>query len=150
MPLQSTVAALNFAHKRYRALDTIRSFYSVPVSKGTLSRIMRNEPVSLKAENKVRIALGMLPRTYEIEACPSCGTDHNLAHIPDCHGSPVAAVVTLAPDEEVRKIKAPTRKQKRKAYLRPCLSLEPRERLQQLWDLVEQTENIILGTGEEL
>lgn len=53
--------------------------------------------------------------TVRVPACPSCGGAHVLA---DCHGTPVAAVVALAPGESVRR---PGKARKHKRYHRPCM-----------------------------
>lgn len=45
---------------------------------------------------------GEIHAIIEVQVCPSCGGDHGLTGIPDCHGRPVVAVVTLAPGEVVR------------------------------------------------
>ena len=57
--LASTVKALTEAHKRCQTLDGVIEEYSVSVSKGTLSRMLRSESVSYAAERAVRTALAV-------------------------------------------------------------------------------------------
>jgi hypothetical protein len=76
----------------------------------TLSDVARGKPsaVTPEGENLIRAALGLpiLP-LLTIAACPTCGGDHNLRGIPDCHGAPVAAVVTLALGQRVAAARKP-------------------------------------------
>lgn len=58
--LPSTVAAVKKAHKRLKTLGAVIDAYDVPVSKGTLSRILRGaEGVSVNSDVAVRRALGV-------------------------------------------------------------------------------------------
>jgi hypothetical protein len=90
-----TPEILRKALVEHPTLDGIVSAYGLPVSKGTLSRILRGIPVSLWAENVVRVALGEAPLLVEIPACPDCGAVHHAR----CHGkaAPVAVVVSGQP-----------------------------------------------------
>jgi len=97
VPVPSTKDALLEAHKRLRTLDAVISHCEVGVSKGTLSRILRGESISYRAENEVRRGLNLPPRTVEVDSCPDCGG----VHPGRCHNKPVASVVILAPDERV-------------------------------------------------
>jgi len=77
----------------------------------TLSDVARGKPsaVTPEGENLIRLALG-LPAISSIELapCPTCGGDHNMRGIPDCHGRAVAAVVALAPGQRVAAVRKPT------------------------------------------
>ena len=102
-----------------------------------LSNVLCHRPgkVSLATENDLRQRLGLHPiGAVVINRCPSCGGAHVLA---DCHGAPVAAVVGLAPGET---IKRPGKSRTRRTYYRPCLALDPAERIPQLRALLAEAE----------
>jgi hypothetical protein len=67
--------------------------------------------------------------------CPDCGA----VHTGRCHGKEIAAIVVLAPGERIAPATKPKR-QARKRYLRPCLSLDPRVRMIQLAKLMDEAE----------
>ena len=56
-------------------------------------------------------------RPIEYVSTPACPI-HGVPHIADCHGAEVAAVVTLAPGETVKR---PGKTRTRKHYHRPCM-----------------------------
>jgi predicted RNA-binding Zn-ribbon protein involved in translation (DUF1610 family) len=102
---QSTVQRLKAVKCYYESLDEMTARLRFTVSKGTLSRVLREQSVSEFAENDIRVKLGLEPmRTHVVEACPDCGAPH----VGRCHGKPVAAVVVLSAGERV--VKAGTRK----------------------------------------
>jgi len=74
----------------------------------TLSDVIRRKPgaLTMTSEDDLRQRLGLPTLSpHIVSACPSCGGAHTVA---DCHGQPVAAVVTLGPTEYVtRKRPAP-------------------------------------------
>lgn len=74
------------------------------------------------------------PLTFTL-ACPTCGNMHVVG---DCLGK-VGQPVLLAEGEQVVKRGGSPRK-RRTAYLRPCLSLDPRTRIAQLNTLLEEAE----------
>jgi len=75
----------------------------------TLSDVIRRKPgaLTMSSEDDLRKRLGLPTLSpHIVPACPSCGGAHVAA---DCHGQPVAAVVTLSPTERVTcKRPAPT------------------------------------------
>lgn len=81
---------------------------------------------------------GEIHAIIEVQVCPSCGGDHGLTGIPDCHNNPVAAVVTLAPGEVVTQQRKPGKARERKAYYRPCLPLDKAERRVKLLEMLEE------------
>lgn len=80
---------------------------------------------------------GEIHAIIEVQVCPSCGGDHGLTGIPDCHGRPVVAVVTLAPGEVVAR-NGHAASKPRKTYYRPCLPLDKTERRVKLLELLEE------------
>ena len=104
--MTATERALNDTMKHVKALNASDSYrvlgrrFNVPFS--TLRDIAcgRFEHVSWDTLLLVRMRLGMpdLPPTHTVDGCPTCGGVHIAG---DCHGRPVAAVVTLAPGEVV-------------------------------------------------
>lgn len=62
-------------------------------------RITEAKINALRAYN----GLPPLPVRKLLAVCPSCGGDHGLDGIPDCHGAPVAEVVCLTPEQRVTK-----------------------------------------------
>jgi hypothetical protein len=116
----------------------------------TLSAVLRGRSgtLTLASENVLRMHLGLtlLPEPRLLAPCPTCLGDHGMKEIPDCHGAPIAAIVVLAPGEQVtRKGKARTRKH----YRRPCLSDDPGLRLDQLWILVSEAEAELITQRKE-
>lgn len=97
----STVEALQRAQNSRFSLAEVIEEKAIPVSKGTLSRILTGGGVSLQAENAVRLALDEGALSADLAPCPTCHGDHGMQGIPDCHGAPVAAVVCLGADEKV-------------------------------------------------
>lgn len=95
------------ASETFTALGTweaVADFYNDErtFSKASYNRLARGEHVSDDVINQVlrRHLLPVLPLLKITEACPTCHEVHNAG---DCHGKPVASVVTLAPGERVRK-----------------------------------------------
>ncbi len=68
----ATVEALQRAKNRHHSLDAVMDVYGIQgTSKGALSRMLRGEPVSVKAERAVREALGVkLPPYPTIRLAP--------------------------------------------------------------------------------
>jgi hypothetical protein len=82
------------------------------------------------------------PLSY-VTPCPSC---HGIHIAGDCHNAPISAVVILAPGERVtdaphvsrETLPAPRPRKARKAYYRPCLSLDHTERIAQCERIIEE------------
>lgn len=69
-------------------------------SAAMLSDVLKRKPgaLSVEGEADLRRRLGLpIINTQPVPICPI----HGEPHIADCHGAPVAAVVTLAPGERV-------------------------------------------------
>ncbi len=105
----------------------------------------RWEHVAWDTVRQVRVKIGLPdPGDFVITLpCPSCGQAHGDGL--DCHNRPVAAVAVLAPGECVapagaRVVQPAAGARPRKHYKRPCLSDDPRKRLEQLRRLVAATE----------
>jgi hypothetical protein len=105
-------------------------------------QVSKGERITDAKINALRAHAGLplLPEKKLLTVCPSCGGDHGLDRIPDCHGAPVVETVCLTTNQVVieRRLGRPVRA--RVSYLRPCLSREPRVRLAQLKVLIEKTE----------
>lgn len=109
-----------------------------------LCDVARGKPsaVTPEGENIIRARLGLpvIP-LVRVPACPTCGGAHVAA---DCHGAEVAAVVTLAPGETVRRRGKPD---PRPPCYRPRLSRDPVERVGQLEALLAEARAAIDARG---
>lgn len=87
--MQLDIETVNAVRDALRGSAQVEVARRCGVSQGTVSHIMhgRAEHVSLCAQNRVRVALGLaaLPPTVEVPACPDC----NGVHTGRCHGKPV-------------------------------------------------------------
>ena len=113
------VSNLNYARSRANDLhamlgsweavaEALRPFLSL--SGASWWNVSKGERITRRHINALRVQANLAPLPDEllIEACPTCNNAHNLEQIPDCHGQPISAVVTLGPDERVaRKRNAP-------------------------------------------
>ena len=106
----STVAAVSSAKSGSWAATAVRLGLDAKMGT-TLSDVARGKPsaVTAEGENLIRAALGLLVvPLLSIPACPTCGGDHNMRGVPDCHGLPVTAVVALGPGERVAAQRKPS------------------------------------------
>jgi hypothetical protein len=96
----STAAAVSAAKSGSWTMTAVRLGFDAKMGP-TLSDVARGKPsaVTQEGEDMIRAALGLpVVSTVRVAACPTCGNAHVAA---DCHGAPVAAVVTLAPGQRV-------------------------------------------------
>lgn len=140
----STINALIERRKEGHTLRELATELGLPESAiATLSDVLRNKPGALTpaGENDLRRRLHLppLPEPRLFKLCPTCGGDHDMTAIPDCHGKPVAAIVCLAPNETVTIVKT-TPRRKRSPCFRPYLSLDPGKRITQLRKLLADAE----------
>lgn len=87
-----------------------------------VSRVLRGREVSVRAENRLRAALGLPPLIVGdvvVPACPDCGSAHHAR----CHGQVPAKVVVLASDQRVSRV--PRRNPEGPQCWRPKLPVLP-------------------------
>ena len=130
---ESTVSALanrkNGQTLRVLARELGHPYFSI----ATLSDVLRRRPgaVSLHTENDLRLRLE-LP-AIGLTLTPVCPV-HGEPHVADCHGAPVAAVITLAPGERVQR---PGKPDPRPPCYRPRLAIDLVTRIAQLEALLQ-------------
>lgn len=104
-----------------RSLRSACRSLGLPANKiAVLSRVLRGRPVSVRAENDLRVALGLAPLhvgTRTVPVCPDCGEVHSGR----CYGRLVAGVAVLQPGQRV--VGPPKLAKRRRRYWRPCLPL---------------------------
>lgn len=87
-----------------------------------VSKVLRGQEVSVRAENRLRAALGLPPLVVDsvtIPACPDCGGAHHAR----CHGQTPARAVVLSSDQRVSRV--PRRRSEGPQHWRPKLPVLP-------------------------
>ena len=133
--LVSIKATINSLHDEGQTWRKIAA--TAEVSPGLVHHIARGRFEHASWETVRKLSLHLLqndpgPLEYVL-TCPTCGGAHVLA---DCHGAEIVAIVALTPGETVHR---PGKPRTRRRYLRPCLSRDPAERLEQLGRLWRET-----------
>jgi len=111
-----TVQALR--RRRNTSLRKLAQELGFPSSfAATLSDVLRERHgnVSLKTENRLRVALGLEPiGTYEVPACPDCGA----VHTGRCNGKgPNGQVIVIDPQTERVVRRRPQKRHRRRASI---------------------------------
>jgi hypothetical protein len=118
----------------------VAQWYTDEHKKGAFHRLVNDDTFRPSIELLDAIERKPLPPELKLaECCPTCHVVHGDGL--DCHGAPIAAIVVLAPGEQVTRIPKPGRERKpRHPGMHEYFSADPLERTRKLRRLLYEAQ----------